>query len=44
MTSEPEHRVTIRLATERDTGAIAPLLAQLGYPRPRTSWASGSSA
>ena len=32
MTSEPEHRVTIRLATQRDTGAIAPLLAQLGYP------------
>ena len=32
MSSEPEHRVTIRLATQRDTGAIAPLLAQLGYP------------
>ncbi|MFZ0975932.1 MAG: GNAT family N-acetyltransferase [Solirubrobacteraceae bacterium] len=32
MTSEPEHRVTIRLAAQRDTNAIAPLLAQLGYP------------
>jgi GNAT superfamily N-acetyltransferase len=32
MTSEPEHRVTIRLATQRDTDAIAPLLGQLGYP------------
>ncbi|MGO9499082.1 MAG: GNAT family N-acetyltransferase [Solirubrobacteraceae bacterium] len=32
MNWEPEHRVTIRLATERDTNAIAPLLAQLGYP------------
>ena len=28
----PEHRVTIRAAGQRDTGAIAPLLGQLGYP------------
>ena len=28
----PEHRVTIRIAAQRDTGAIAPLLGQLGYP------------
>ncbi len=28
----PEHRVTIRIAGQRDTGAIAPLLGQLGYP------------
>jgi GNAT superfamily N-acetyltransferase len=32
MSSAPEHRVTIRLATQRDTVAIAPLLGQLGYP------------
>jgi len=32
MTSAPEHRVTIRLATQRDAEAIAPLLGQLGYP------------
>lgn len=32
MTSTPEHRVTIRLAGQRDTVAIAPLLGQLGYP------------
>jgi GNAT superfamily N-acetyltransferase len=32
MTSTPEHRVTIRVAGQRDTEAIAPLLAQLGYP------------
>jgi len=32
MTSSPEHRVTIRAAGQRDTGAIAPLLGQLGYP------------
>lgn len=30
--STPEHRVTIRLASQRDTQAIAPLLGQLGYP------------
>jgi GNAT superfamily N-acetyltransferase len=28
----PEHRVTIRVAGQRDTEAIAPLLGQLGYP------------
>jgi len=28
----PEHRVTIRVAGQRDTGAIVPLLGQLGYP------------
>jgi ribosomal protein S18 acetylase RimI-like enzyme len=28
----PEHRVTIRIATQRDRRAIAPLLGQLGYP------------
>ncbi len=28
----PEHRVTIRVAAQRDTQAIAPLLGQLGYP------------
>jgi GNAT superfamily N-acetyltransferase len=28
----PEHRVTIRIAAQRDTVAIAPLLGQLGYP------------
>ena len=27
----PEHRVTIRVAGQRDTDAIAPLLGQLGY-------------
>jgi N-acetylglutamate synthase-like GNAT family acetyltransferase len=32
MTAAPEHRVTIRVAGERDVGAIAPLLGQLGYP------------
>jgi GNAT superfamily N-acetyltransferase len=32
MNSAPEHRVTIRVADQRDTGAIAPLLGQLGYP------------
>lgn len=32
MTEAPEHRVTIRLAALRDAEAIAPLLAQLGYP------------
>lgn len=32
MTSAPEHRVTIRLATQRDARAIAPLLGLLGYP------------
>jgi GNAT superfamily N-acetyltransferase len=32
VTSAPEHRVTIRLATQRDSEAIAPLLGQLGYP------------
>lgn len=32
MTSTPEHRVTIRIAAQRDTVAIAPLLGQLGYP------------
>ncbi len=32
MTSSPERRVTIRLAGQRDTRAIAPLLDQLGYP------------
>ena len=32
MTDEPEHRVTIRLATLRDAEVIAPLLGQLGYP------------
>jgi GNAT superfamily N-acetyltransferase len=30
--NEPEHRVTIRLASLRDAEAIAPLLGQLGYP------------
>jgi GNAT superfamily N-acetyltransferase len=34
MSWEPEHRVTIRIATQRDTNALAPLLAQLGYPSP----------
>jgi GNAT superfamily N-acetyltransferase len=28
----PEHRVTIRIAAQRDARAIAPLLGQLGYP------------
>jgi GNAT superfamily N-acetyltransferase len=28
----PEHRVTIRVAGQRDTEAITPLLGQLGYP------------
>jgi GNAT superfamily N-acetyltransferase len=32
MTSTPEHRVTIRVAGQRDVDAIAPLLGQLGYP------------
>jgi GNAT superfamily N-acetyltransferase len=32
VTSSPERRVTIRLAGQRDTRAIAPLLGQLGYP------------
>jgi GNAT superfamily N-acetyltransferase len=32
MTQAPEHRVTIRVAGQRDTEAIAPLLGQLGYP------------
>ena len=32
MTSTPEHRVTIRVAGQRDAEAIAPLLGQLGYP------------
>ena len=32
MTSAPEHRITIRIAAQRDTVAIAPLLGQLGYP------------
>ena len=32
MTSTPEHRVTIRIAAQRDTVAIAPLLGQLGLP------------
>ncbi|MGH2883851.1 MAG: GNAT family N-acetyltransferase [Solirubrobacteraceae bacterium] len=32
MTSTPEHRVTIRVAGQRDADAIAPLLGQLGYP------------
>ncbi|HEY1508155.1 MAG TPA: GNAT family N-acetyltransferase [Solirubrobacteraceae bacterium] len=32
MTSTPEHRVTIRIAAQRDAVAIAPLLGQLGYP------------
>ncbi len=28
----PEHRVTIRIADQRDAGTIAQLLGQLGYP------------
>jgi GNAT superfamily N-acetyltransferase len=32
MTQAPEHRVTIRVAGQRDVAAIAPLLGQLGYP------------
>lgn len=32
MTATPEHRVTIRVAGQRDVEAIAPLLGQLGYP------------
>jgi GNAT superfamily N-acetyltransferase len=32
VSEEPEHRVTIRLATLGDAEAIAPLLGQLGYP------------
>jgi GNAT superfamily N-acetyltransferase len=32
MTQAPEHRVTIRVAGQRDVDAIAPLLGQLGYP------------
>jgi N-acetylglutamate synthase-like GNAT family acetyltransferase len=32
MTAAPEHRVTIRVAGQRDVNAIAPLLGQLGFP------------
>ena len=32
MTATPEHRVTIRVAGQRDVDAIAPLVGQLGYP------------
>jgi GNAT superfamily N-acetyltransferase len=32
MTQAPEHRVTIRIAGQRDTVAVASLLGQLGYP------------
>jgi len=32
VSTTPEHRVTIRVAGQRDTEAIAPLLGQLGYP------------
>jgi hypothetical protein len=32
VSEEPEHRVTIRLATLGDAEAIAPLLGRLGYP------------